>query len=68
MLDLPPFDHILNTLEYVVHCGHPMRRQLVISEFEVATPIVQLVERPISEWEVVGSNPGAPYQRCKNWY
>ena len=36
MLDLPPFDHILNTLECVVHCGHPMRRQPVISEFEVA--------------------------------
>ena len=35
-LDLPPFDHILNTLECVVHCGHPMRRQPVISEFEVA--------------------------------
>ena len=35
-LDLPPFDHILNTLDCVVHCGHPMRRQPVISEFEVA--------------------------------
>ena len=35
-LDLPPFGHILNTLECVVHCGHPMRRQPVISEFEVA--------------------------------
>ena len=35
-LDLPPFDHILNTLDCIVHCGHPMRRQPVISEFEVA--------------------------------
>ena len=35
-LDLPPLDHILNTLECGVHCGHPMRRQPVISEFEVA--------------------------------
>ena len=35
-LDLPPFDHVLNTLECVVHCGHPMRRQPVISEFKVA--------------------------------
>ena len=36
MLDLPPFDHVLNTLECVVHCGHPMRRQPAISEFKVA--------------------------------
>ena len=36
MLDLPPFDHVMNTLEFVVHCGHPMRRQPVISEFNVA--------------------------------
>ena len=29
--------------------------------------ITQLVERPLSEREVVGSNPAAtPYQRCKN--
>ena len=29
--------------------------------------IAQLVERPLSEREVVGSNPAAaPYQRCKN--
>ena len=35
-LDLPPFDRILNTLQCVVHCGHPMRRQSVISEFKVA--------------------------------
>ena len=35
-LDLPPFDHVLNTLECVVHCGHLMRRQPVISEFKVA--------------------------------
>ena len=28
--------------------------------------IAQLVERPLSEREVVGSNPAtAPYQRCK---
>ena len=28
--------------------------------------IAQLVERPLSEQEVVGSNPAAaPYQRCK---
>ena len=35
-LDLPPFDHILNRLECVVHCGHLMRQQPVISEFKVA--------------------------------
>ena len=35
-LDLPPFDHVLNTLECVVHCGHPMRQQPLISEFKVA--------------------------------
>ena len=35
-LDLPSFDHVLNTLECVVHCSHPMRRQPVISEFKVA--------------------------------
>ena len=29
--------------------------------------IAQLVERPLTEREVVSSNPGAaPYQRCKN--
>ena len=29
--------------------------------------IAQLVERPLSEREVMGSNPAAaPYQRCKN--
>ena len=33
------------------------------------TSIAQLVERPLSEREVVGSNPAAaPYQRCKKWY
>ena len=31
--------------------------------------IAQLVERPLSEREVPGSNPAAaPYQRCKKWY
>ena len=35
-LDLPPFDRVLNTLQCDVHCGHPMRRQPVISEFKVA--------------------------------
>ena len=31
--------------------------------------IAQLVERPLLEREVVGSNPAAaPYQRCKGWY
>ena len=35
-LDLPPFDHVLNTLQCDVYCGHPMRRQPVISEFKVA--------------------------------
>ena len=31
--------------------------------------IAQLVERPLSEREVVGSNhAAAPYQRCKKWY
>ena len=35
-LDLPPFDRVLNTLQCDVHCGHPMRRQSVISEFKVA--------------------------------
>ena len=36
MLDLHPFDRVLNTLQCDVHCGHPMRRQPVISEFKVA--------------------------------
>ena len=31
-----------------------------------SAPITLLVEHPLSEWEVVGSNPAAPYQRCKN--
>ena len=31
--------------------------------------IAQLVGCPLSEPEVMGSNPvAAPYQRCKNWY
>ena len=31
--------------------------------------IAQLVERPLSEQEGVGSNPvAAPYQRCNKWY
>ena len=31
--------------------------------------IAQLVERPLSEREVMGLNPVAvPYQRCKIWY
>ena len=31
--------------------------------------IAQLIECPLSEWEVVGSNPAAaPDQRCKRWY
>ena len=35
----------------------------------VTASIAQLVERPLSEREVVGSNPAAaPYQRCKKWY
>ena len=33
---------------------------------EHTASIAQLVERPLSEREVVGSNPAAaPYQRCK---
>ena len=44
MLDLPPFDHVLNTLECVVPCGHPMRRQPVISKFKVA--ILKAADEP----------------------
>ena len=32
-LDLPPFDHVLNTLECVVQCGHLMRWQQVGSVY-----------------------------------
>ena len=33
---------------------------------QLTASIAQLVERPLSEREVVGSNPAAaPYQRCK---
>ena len=36
---------------------------------DLTASIAQLVERPLSEREVVGSNPAAaPYQRCKKWY
>ena len=36
---------------------------------KLTASIAQLVERPLSEREVVGSNPAAaPYQRCKKWY
>ena len=35
----------------------------------ITASIAQLVERPLSEREVVGSNlTAAPYQRCKKWY
>ena len=34
-----------------------------------AKSLAQVVERPLSKREVVGSNPvAAPYQRCKKWY
>ena len=37
--------------------------------FSLTASIAQLVERPLSEQEVVGLNPTvAPYQRCKKWY
>ena len=37
--------------------------------FVYTASIAQLVERLLSEREVVGSNPAAaPYQRCKKWY
>ena len=36
-------------------------------KIKITASIAQLVERPLSEREVVGSNPAAaPYQRCKN--
>ena len=40
----------------------------VLPVFTLPTALIaQLVERPLSEREVVGSNPvAAPYQRCKN--
>ena len=39
---------------------------ILINKYMTAS-IAQLVERPLSEREVVGSNPAAaPYQRCKN--
>ena len=39
------------------------------NQSETTASIAQLVERPLSELEVVGSNPAAgPYQRCKKWY
>ena len=39
------------------------------SRFNITASIAHLVERPLSEREVVGSNPAAaPYQRCKKWY
>ena len=34
--------------------------------WDLVCPIAQLVERPLSEQEVVGSNPGRTYQRLKN--
>ena len=38
-------------------------------EFNKTASIAQLVERQLSEREVVGSNPAAaPYQRFKKWY
>ena len=39
----------------------------VVDILLMCASIAQLVERPLSEREVVGSNPAyAPYQRCKN--
>ena len=39
----------------------------MLGNFGRDIPIAQLVERSLSEQEVVGSNSAAaPYQRCKN--
>ena len=39
------------------------------AQYHNTASIAQLVERPLSEREVVGSNPApAPYLRCKKWY
>ena len=38
-------------------------------KIKITASIAQLVERPLSEREVVGWNPAAaPYQRYKKWY
>ena len=40
---------------------------IVIWNISIVILIAQLVERPLLEREVLGSNPvAAPYQRCKN--
>ena len=47
----------------------PIRPKITekVTYVHVHASIAQLVERPLSEREVVGSNPvAAPYQRCKN--
>ena len=45
------------------------REYAEVVEHSITASIAQLVERPLSEREVVGSNPAAaPYQRCKKWY
>ena len=42
---------------------------LACPDSSVTASIAQLVERPLSEREVVGLNPAAaPYQRCTKWY
>ena len=47
----------------------PFDCSLMVMLAEVTASIAQLVERPLFEREVVGSNPvAAPYQRCKKWY
>ena len=49
--------------------GEALRTLVDIVRLSITASIAQLVERPLSEWEVVGSNPAAaPYQRCKKWY
>ena len=46
---------------------HLLQGKLGVHCMSSTASIAQLVERPLSELEVVGSNPkAAPYQRCKN--
>ena len=45
------------------------RCALIVWPLHSTASIAQKLELPLSEREVVGSNPtSAPYQRCKKWY
>ena len=52
-----------------VACDQGLHCLLIFNKYITNTaPIAQLVECPLSEQEVVGSNPSRTIPKCKKWY